>query len=92
MSAYLIITLDLMKRAGSMNELSGEDKKAFVIDGLRKALELPEDIEELILAVIDALIDVEKGRLVLNPIVKETTSKCRHACWGFIKGKCSKSK
>ncbi len=88
MSAYLIITLDLMKRAGSMNELSGEDKKAFVIDGLRKALELPEDIEELILAVIDALIDVEKGRLVLNPIVKETTSKCL----GFIKGKCSKSK
>ena len=88
MSAYLIITLDLMKRAGSMNELSGEDKKAFVIDGLRKALELPEDIEELILAVIDALIDVEKGRLVLNPIVKEPTSKCL----GFIKGKCSKSK
>lgn len=88
MSAYLIITLDLMKRAGSMNELSGEDKKAFVIDSLRKALELPEDIEELILAVIDALIDVEKGRLVLNPIVKETTSKCL----GFIKGKCSKSK
>lgn len=88
MSAYLVITIDLMKRAGSMSELSGKDKKAFVLDGLRKAIVLPEEIEDLIIAVIDALIDVENGKLVLNPVVKETTSKCL----GFIKGKCTKSK
>ena len=88
MSAYLIVLLDLMKKAGTMEGVSGLDKKVFVMNELKKALELPEDIENLILAVIDTLIDVEKGRLVLNPVVKKGASNCL----GFIKGKCSKSK
>ncbi len=87
MSAYLIVLLDLMKKAGTMKGVSGLDKKVFVMNELKKALELPEDIENLILAVIDTLIDVEKGRLVLNPVVKKGAS----SCLGFIKGKCSKS-
>jgi hypothetical protein len=86
MSAYLLVTLDLMKKAGAMKELSGKDKKAFVLDELRKALELPEDIENLIVAVIDALIDVEKGRLVLNPVVEKGCT----GCMDFLKKKCSK--
>ena len=86
MSVYLLATLDLMKKAGEMKELSGKDKKAFVIEELRKAIELPEDIENLIVAVIDALIDVEKGRLVLNPVVGKGCT----GCIGFLKKSCRK--
>jgi hypothetical protein len=86
MSVYLLVTLDLMKKAGSMKELNGLDKKAFVLDELRKALELPEDIENLIVVLIDTLIDIEKGKLVLNPIVKKSCM----GCLGFLKKKCSK--
>lgn len=86
MSAYFIVTLDLMKKAGAMKELSGKDKKAYVLDELRKALELPEDIENLIVAVIDALIDVEKGKLVINPVVEKGCT----GCIGFLKKSCRK--
>jgi hypothetical protein len=86
MSVYLLATLDLMKKAGEMKELSGKDKKAYVMEELRKAIELPEDIENLILAVIDALIDVENGKLVLNPVVEKGCT----GCYGFLKKKCSK--
>jgi hypothetical protein len=86
MSVYLLATLDLMKKAGEMKDLSGKDKKAYVLDELRKALELPEDIENLIVAVIDALIDVEKGRLVLNPVVEKGCT----GCIGFLKKSCRK--
>ena len=86
MSVYLLATLDLMKKAGEMKELSGKDKKAFVIEELRKAIELPEDIENLILAVIDALIDVENGKLVLNPVVEKGCT----GCMDFLKKSCRK--
>lgn len=86
MSAYLLVTLDLMKKAGAMKELSGKDKKEYVLDELRKAIELPKDIEDLLISVIDALIDVEKGKLVLNPVVEKGCT----SCMGFLKKKCSK--
>ena len=86
MSVYLLVTLDLMKKAGAMKELSGKDKKAYVLEELRKAIELPEDIENLIISVIDALIDVEKGRLVLNPVVKKGCT----GCMDFLKKSCRK--
>ena len=86
MSVYLLATLDLMKKAGEMKDLSGKDKKAYVMEELRKAIELPEDIENLILAVIDALIDVENGKLVLNPVVEKGCT----SCYGFLKKSCRK--
>jgi hypothetical protein len=75
-----------MKRAGEMKELSGKDKKAFVLEELKKALELPEDIELLIISVIDALIDVQNGKLILNPVVKDGCT----GCYGFLKKSCKK--
>ncbi len=86
MSAYLTVLLDLMKKAGAMKELSGKDKKAFVLDEIRKQLELPNDIEELIISLIDILIQVENGQLVINEKVKDGCL----GCYGFLKKKCSK--
>jgi len=75
-----------MKKAGQNKDLSGKDKKAFVLDELRKALELPEDIEDLIISLIDILIDVENGKLVINAKVKDGCM----GCYGFLKNKCKK--
>lgn len=86
MSVYLTVLIDLMKKAGHNKELSGKDKKAFVLDELKKALELPEDIELLIIAVIDALIDVQNGKLILNPVIKDGCT----GCMGFLKKSCKK--
>jgi len=75
-----------MKKAGNNKDLSGKDKKAFVLDEIRKQLELPEDIENLIISLIDILIDVQNGKLVLNPVVKDGCT----GCFGFLKNKCKK--
>lgn len=86
MSAYLTLLIDLMKKAGHNKELSGKDKKAFVLDEIRKQLELPNDIEDLIISLIDILIEVENGKLVINEKVKDGCS----GCYGFLKKSCLK--
>ena len=86
MSAYLTVLIDLMKKAGQNKELSGKDKKQFVLDEIRKQLELPEDIENLIVSLIDILIEVENGKLVINEKVKDGCL----GCYGFLKKKCKK--
>ena len=86
MSTYLTILIDLMKKAGQNTELSGKDKKAFVLDEIRKQLELPEDIEDLIISLIDILIQVENGKLIINPKVKDGCM----GCYGFLKKNCRK--
>jgi hypothetical protein len=86
MSAYLTVLIDLMKKAGNNKELSGKDRKAFVLDEIRKQLELPNDIEDLIISLIDILIEVQNGQIVINPKVKEGCI----GCYGFLKNKCKK--
>jgi len=86
MSAYLTVLIDLMKKAGQNKELSGKDKKQFVLDEIKKQLELPEDIENLIISLIDILIEVENGQLIINPKVKKSCL----GCYGFLNNKCKK--
>lgn len=86
MSAYLTILIDLMKKAGQNKELNGKDKKAFVLFELRKQLELPNDIEDLIISLIDILIQVENGKLIINEKVKHGCL----GCYGFLKKNCAK--
>jgi len=86
MSAYLTVLINLMQKAGQNKDLSGKDKKQFVLDQIRKQLELPNDIEDLIISLIDILIEVENGKLVINPKVKKSCL----GCYGFLKKKCKK--
>ena len=86
MSVYLTVLIQLMKKAGQNKDLSGKDKKQFVLDEIRKQLELPEDIEDLIINLIDILIEVQNGKLVINPKVKDGCM----GCYGFLKNKCKK--
>jgi hypothetical protein len=68
--------ISLMREASQMNHLSGSEKKDYVMKKLKNAIPLDNEIEELLLDIIDTLIDVEKGRLVLNPVVKTTCTGC----------------
>jgi len=86
MSVYLTVLIQLMKKAGQNKDLSGKDKKQFVLDEIRKQLELPEDIEDLIINLIDILIEVENHQLIINPKVKKSCL----GCYGFLKNKCKK--
>ncbi len=63
--------IDLMKTAGSIREMNGRQKKRYVLDRLRHQMSLDGPVEELIIHIIDKLIQVEKGKLVLNQKVKE---------------------
>ena len=86
MSAYLTVLINLMQKAGQNKDLSGKDKKQFVLDQIRKQLELPNDIEDLIISLIDILIQVENRQLIINPKVKKSCL----GCYGFLNNKCKK--
>jgi hypothetical protein len=68
--------VDLMKTAGRIKEMNGNQKKIYVLDRLRFQMALDGPIEDLIIGVIDILIDVEKGKLVLNQKVKDSFFCC----------------
>jgi hypothetical protein len=65
-----------MREASELTNLSGKEKKEYVIKKLKDTILLDNEIEELLLDIIDTLVDVEKGRLVLNPVVKTTCTGC----------------
>lgn len=55
-----------MKHIGGFTGLTGSQKKALVLQMIEYELELPEELETLIIALIDVLISVEGGELVFN--------------------------
>jgi len=55
---------------------SGKKKKEWVLIKLREIITLDNKIEDLIIAVIDTLISVEKGQLVFNPKIKNNCLGC----------------
>lgn len=60
------VVLSLMIQAGHMGDLSGEQKKQFVMNGMKDILPWDDELEELVLVIMDIIIDVEKGRLKIN--------------------------
>ena len=80
MSSILTLTIQLMQEAATLSELSGKAKKAYVLNKVRDTLELSDEVEEIIIAVIDMLIDVEKGKLIINPKVKKSYMRFISCC------------
>jgi len=70
--------IQLMQLAGRMS-LSPRMKKKYVMDKLAHEIKLDNEVEKIILAVIDLLIQVENGELVLNAHVKQI-SKSIFSC------------
>lgn len=61
------ITMDLMKKAGRLSEMKGQQKKEFVLNEIAQIIPLNNELEDAILFLIDKLIDVQNGNLVFNP-------------------------
>jgi len=58
--------IDNMRHLGKFTGLCGKEKKELVIATLRHQLDLPDDLEDFIVALIDVLIQVEDGKIVFN--------------------------
>lgn len=71
--------IDNMKHLGKFASLSGTEKKELVIATLRHQLDLPDDLEDFIVALIDVLIKVEDGKIVFN---KKISTLSYRGCLG----------
>lgn len=63
-----------MIAAGEMNKLNGYEKKKFVMDSLKQEITLDNEIEDIILNIIDLIIDIDKGKLIINKKVTKIFS------------------
>ena len=73
----LDILVNAMQKIGSFKGLAGHQKKELVIQTIQYEMELPDELERLIIALIDILIQVEYGELVFKKKIKKTL---RYTC------------
>lgn len=66
--------ISLMIEASLMVNMSGEDKKKYVLEELKKHITLNNEIEDFIINTIDILIDVDKGKIIFNKKVRKIFS------------------
>lgn len=63
--------IEIMKKANEIKELqTGYQKKKYVMETVRNILNLPDEVEDIIIEFIDIVIDVEKGKIKINEKVK----------------------
>lgn len=79
---HVILTylIRIMKQIGEYDGLKGSQKKELVIKFIDYELELPEELETLVISLIDILIDVEQGKIIFNANVKNIPSTRMHCC------------
>ena len=84
MSSYIISNLiRLMKNAEEFHDLkTGQEKKDYVMTELKDIIELPENIEYLIMEFIDVLIQVDKHNITFNKNIKPVK------CFDYLKNLC----
>jgi len=87
MKQIFIEMIALMKRAGKMKRLSGQEKKHFVMTELARIIPYDNAFEEILIIVIDLLIDVENGKLTINKDVKDNATGSITKCIDFMKCK-----
>lgn len=68
--------LKFMSIIGNHKNMSGKEKKEWVLVKLREEMELPDIIEDIIIATIDYIILVDKGQIKINPKIKKNFFKC----------------
>lgn len=58
---------------------SGQEKKDFVLKEIQKKLsklKVSEDVKDLIPAIIDIIIQVDKHNIKINPVIKKSLFFC----------------
>jgi hypothetical protein len=78
----LLDLIQLMKDAEGFKNMSGADKKAYVMRQLQRSITLDNNIEGLILQFIDFIILIDKNELTINPYIKQSlfNSICCYFC------------
>lgn len=76
----LDLLLETVKYFGSIQNLSGQQKKVFTVKSIELKINLPDETKETLMALIDILISVEKGRIVINPKVKKLGKSIFSSC------------
>jgi hypothetical protein len=66
----------LMLTAGSHSDMTGTQKKEWVLNRLKEMMDFDDALEELIIGIIDLIIDVEKKRIIINPVLKRGLFSC----------------
>lgn len=65
-----------MSIIGNHKNMSGQEKKEWVLVKLREEMDLPDIVEDIIIATIDYIILVDKGQIKINPKIKKNFFKC----------------
>lgn len=69
--------VSLMVRANiELPKAKGKDKKKWVLSKMKEIITLDNHIEDLIIAFIDIIIDVENDKIVINKKVKTSIFNC----------------
>lgn len=73
-----------MQHVGQYKYLSGAEKKEFVVDAITRAIRRsgiwPEAPETLVSTCVDMIINVEKGRLKINPTLRSAVRRLLSCC------------
>lgn len=75
MTDILFAVVRLMSFAGSLQELTGHEKKEYVVSEVLMLFDMDEDKDEFVRNIIDVLIKVEKKELIFNKHVVKTIKK-----------------
>jgi len=69
--------VSLMVQANNeLPKAKGKDKKKWVINKMKDIITLDNYIEDLLIAFIDIIIDVENNKLIINKKVKTSMFNC----------------
>ena len=69
--------VSLMVQANiELPKAKGKDKKKWVLNKMKEIITLDNYFEDLIIAFIDIIIDVENGKLLINKKVKTSIFNC----------------
>lgn len=70
------ILLELMQQAGQINDMTGQQKKLYVMLKLKDGLDIDPILEDFIFDIIDLIINVDKNEIIINPKIKKLFICC----------------
>lgn len=79
-SKILEMLVDTMQYFGSIQNLSGPQKKVFVLKSLDLKINLPDETKETLMNLIDILIQVENHKIIINPKIEKLTKSLFSSC------------
>ena len=68
--------MKFMSIIGNHKNMTGKEKKDWVLLKLREEMDFPDFIEDLIIATIDYIVLIDKGQIKINPKIKKNFFKC----------------